>query len=57
MDVYFCCAAVDAHDQPSSPLPPAETAQSALGSDVTDAVITVPFEFTQAQKTALRCVT
>ncbi|KAK0154411.1 Heat shock protein 14 [Merluccius polli] len=31
-----------------------ETAQSALGSDVTDAVITVPFEFTQAQKTALR---
>ncbi|CAL8323159.1 unnamed protein product [Lota lota] len=31
-----------------------ETAQSALGSDVSDAVITVPFEFTQAQKTALR---
>ncbi|KAJ3612562.1 hypothetical protein NHX12_020833 [Muraenolepis orangiensis] len=31
-----------------------ETAQSALASDVTDAVITVPFEFTQAQKTALR---
>ncbi|XP_029016936.1 heat shock 70 kDa protein 14 isoform X1 [Betta splendens] len=31
-----------------------ETAQSALGSDVTDAVITVPFEFAQAQKRALR---
>uniref|UniRef100_A0A8C5FGZ5 Heat shock 70 kDa protein 14 n=1 Tax=Gadus morhua TaxID=8049 RepID=A0A8C5FGZ5_GADMO len=31
-----------------------ETAQAALGSDVTDAVITVPFEFSQAQKTALR---
>uniref|UniRef100_A0A667YAK6 Heat shock protein 14 n=1 Tax=Myripristis murdjan TaxID=586833 RepID=A0A667YAK6_9TELE len=31
-----------------------ETAQSALGSDVTDAVITVPFEFAQAQKGALR---
>nr|XP_020457112.1 heat shock 70 kDa protein 14 isoform X1 [Monopterus albus] len=31
-----------------------ETAQSALGSDVTDAVITVPFEFAHAQKRALR---
>ncbi|CAN9508031.1 unnamed protein product [Ophioblennius macclurei] len=31
-----------------------ETAQSALGSDVRDAVITVPFEFAQAQKQALR---
>ncbi|XP_061817226.1 heat shock 70 kDa protein 14 [Nerophis lumbriciformis] len=31
-----------------------ETAQSALGSDVTDAVITVPFEFEHAQKRALR---
>uniref|UniRef100_A0A8C9ZF58 Heat shock protein 14 n=1 Tax=Sander lucioperca TaxID=283035 RepID=A0A8C9ZF58_SANLU len=31
-----------------------ETAQSALGSDVTEAVITVPFEFAQAQKRALR---
>ncbi|KAK7879592.1 hypothetical protein WMY93_033695 [Mugilogobius chulae] len=31
-----------------------ETAQSALGSDVKEAVITVPFEFAQAQKTALR---
>ncbi|KAM3859295.1 heat shock 70 kDa protein 14 [Diretmus argenteus] len=31
-----------------------ETAQSALGSDVTEAVITVPFEFAQAQKSALR---
>ncbi|KAM4615136.1 heat shock 70 kDa protein 14 isoform 2-T2 [Polymixia lowei] len=31
-----------------------ETAQSALDSDVTDAVITVPFEFTQGQKSALR---
>ena len=37
--------------------PPTETAQAALGSDVTDAVITVPFEFSQAQKTALRYVT
>ncbi|XP_071782531.1 heat shock 70 kDa protein 14 [Centroberyx gerrardi] len=31
-----------------------ETAQSALGSDVTEAVITVPFEFAHAQKSALR---
>ncbi|XP_040004525.1 heat shock 70 kDa protein 14 [Xiphias gladius] len=31
-----------------------ETAQSALGSDVTEAVITVPFEFAHAQKRALR---
>uniref|UniRef100_A0A672H5R0 Heat shock 70 kDa protein 14 n=1 Tax=Salarias fasciatus TaxID=181472 RepID=A0A672H5R0_SALFA len=31
-----------------------ETAQSALGADVRDAVITVPFEFAQAQKQALR---
>uniref|UniRef100_A0A8C4GKM8 Heat shock 70 kDa protein 14 n=1 Tax=Dicentrarchus labrax TaxID=13489 RepID=A0A8C4GKM8_DICLA len=31
-----------------------ETAQSALGSDVTEAVITVPFEFGHAQKHALR---
>ncbi|KAF0039183.1 hypothetical protein F2P81_009667 [Scophthalmus maximus] len=31
-----------------------ETAQSALGSDVADAVITVPFEFAHAQKRALR---
>ncbi|XP_019747372.1 heat shock 70 kDa protein 14 [Hippocampus comes] len=31
-----------------------ETAQSALGSDVTDAVITVPFEFGPPQKHALR---
>ncbi|KAM9309759.1 heat shock 70 kDa protein 14 [Pholidichthys leucotaenia] len=31
-----------------------ETAQSALGSEVTDAVITVPFEFASAQKCALR---
>ncbi|XP_038148092.1 heat shock 70 kDa protein 14 [Cyprinodon tularosa] len=31
-----------------------ETAQSALGSDVTDCVITVPFEFAHAQKRALR---
>ncbi|XP_030006572.1 heat shock 70 kDa protein 14 [Sphaeramia orbicularis] len=31
-----------------------ETAQSALDSDVTDAVITVPFEFAHAQKNALR---
>lgn len=31
-----------------------ETAQSALGSDVRDAVITVPFEFAQTQKQALR---
>ncbi|XP_068442982.1 heat shock 70 kDa protein 14 [Clinocottus analis] len=31
-----------------------ETAQSALGSDVTEAVITVPFEFANAQKRALR---
>ncbi|XP_067110721.1 heat shock 70 kDa protein 14 [Osmerus mordax] len=31
-----------------------ETAQSALGSDVNEAVITVPFEFAQAQKSALR---
>lgn len=32
----------------------AETAQSALGSDVKDAVITVPFEFGEMQKNALR---
>uniref|UniRef100_A0A8C9UWP1 Heat shock protein 14 n=1 Tax=Scleropages formosus TaxID=113540 RepID=A0A8C9UWP1_SCLFO len=31
-----------------------ETAQSALGSDVNDAVITVPFEFGEMQKNALR---
>ncbi|XP_034019531.1 heat shock 70 kDa protein 14 [Thalassophryne amazonica] len=31
-----------------------ETAQSALGSDVREAVITVPFEFAHAQKRALR---
>ncbi|XP_028305732.1 heat shock 70 kDa protein 14 [Gouania willdenowi] len=31
-----------------------ETAQSALGTDVCDAVITVPFEFEEAQKQALR---
>ncbi|RXM30701.1 Heat shock 70 kDa protein 14 [Acipenser ruthenus] len=31
-----------------------ETAQSALGSDVNDAVITVPFEFGEKQKNALR---
>lgn len=31
-----------------------ETAQSALGSDVTEAVVTVPFEFAHAQKHALR---
>ncbi|KAG5845799.1 heat shock 70 kDa protein 14 [Anguilla rostrata] len=31
-----------------------ETAQSALGSDITDAVITVPFEFGEIQKNALR---
>lgn len=31
-----------------------ETAQSALGSDVKEAVITVPFEFAHAQKRALR---
>uniref|UniRef100_A0A8K9WNI1 Heat shock protein 14 n=1 Tax=Oncorhynchus mykiss TaxID=8022 RepID=A0A8K9WNI1_ONCMY len=31
-----------------------ETAQSALGADVTEAVITVPFEFAHAQKAALR---
>uniref|UniRef100_A0A8C1DHA9 Heat shock protein 14 n=1 Tax=Cyprinus carpio carpio TaxID=630221 RepID=A0A8C1DHA9_CYPCA len=31
-----------------------ETAQSALGSDVKDAVITVPFEFGEMQKNALR---
>ncbi|XP_041636878.1 heat shock 70 kDa protein 14 [Cheilinus undulatus] len=31
-----------------------ETAQSAVGSDVTDAIITVPFEFAHAQKRALR---
>ncbi|KAJ8381881.1 hypothetical protein SKAU_G00026590 [Synaphobranchus kaupii] len=31
-----------------------ETAQSALGSDITDAVITVPFEFGEMQKSALR---
>ncbi|KAG7497519.1 hypothetical protein JOB18_039095 [Solea senegalensis] len=31
-----------------------ETAQSAVGSDVTEVVITVPFEFAQAQKQALR---
>uniref|UniRef100_A0A8C1LE85 Heat shock protein 14 n=1 Tax=Cyprinus carpio TaxID=7962 RepID=A0A8C1LE85_CYPCA len=31
-----------------------ETAQSALGSDVKDAVITVPFEFGEIQKNALR---
>ncbi|CAB1443171.1 unnamed protein product [Pleuronectes platessa] len=31
-----------------------ETAQSALGSDVNEAVITVPFEFAHAQKRALR---
>uniref|UniRef100_A0A3B4AQN9 Heat shock 70 kDa protein 14 n=1 Tax=Periophthalmus magnuspinnatus TaxID=409849 RepID=A0A3B4AQN9_9GOBI len=31
-----------------------ETAQSALGSDVKEAVITVPFEFAHAQKNALR---
>ncbi|CAB1346344.1 unnamed protein product [Coregonus sp. 'balchen'] len=30
------------------------TAQSALGADVTEAVITVPFEFAHAQKVALR---
>lgn len=35
---------------------PAETAQSALGSDVKDAVITVPFEFGEMQKNALRYV-
>ncbi|KPP74432.1 heat shock 70 kDa protein 14-like [Scleropages formosus] len=33
-----------------------ETAQSALGSDVNDAVITVPFEFGEMQKNALRHV-
>ncbi|KAI3367004.1 hypothetical protein L3Q82_009634 [Scortum barcoo] len=31
-----------------------ETAQSALGSDATDVVITVPFEFAHAQKRALK---
>ncbi|XP_037552015.1 heat shock 70 kDa protein 14 isoform X2 [Nematolebias whitei] len=31
-----------------------ETAQSALGSDVTDTVITVPFDFARSQKCALR---
>ncbi|XP_053718909.1 heat shock 70 kDa protein 14 [Synchiropus splendidus] len=31
-----------------------ETAQSALGSDASEAVITVPFEFAHAQKKALR---
>ncbi|XP_068611306.1 heat shock 70 kDa protein 14-like [Brachionichthys hirsutus] len=31
-----------------------ETAQSAVGGDVTEAVITVPFEFAHAQKRALR---
>ncbi|XP_041833489.1 heat shock 70 kDa protein 14 [Melanotaenia boesemani] len=31
-----------------------ETAQSALGSDVTESVITVPFEFERAQRRALR---
>ena len=31
-----------------------ETAQSAVGSEVKEAVITVPFEFDQAQKNALR---
>ncbi|XP_054911613.1 heat shock 70 kDa protein 14 isoform X2 [Poeciliopsis prolifica] len=31
-----------------------ETAQSALGSDVTDTVITVPFEFAHSQKRSLR---
>lgn len=31
-----------------------ETAQSALGSDITDVVVTVPFEFAHAQKRALR---
>ena len=35
---------------------PSETAQSALGSDVADAVITVPFEFGENQKNALRFV-
>lgn len=32
----------------------AETAQSALGSEVKDAIITVPFEFGEMQKNALR---
>lgn len=32
-----------------------ETAQSALGSDVNDAVFTVPFEFSHSQEQALRC--
>lgn len=32
----------------------AETAQSALGSNVTEAVVAVPFEFAPAQKKALR---
>lgn len=32
-----------------------ETAQWALGSDVTDAVFTVPFEFSHSQEQALRC--
>lgn len=32
-----------------------ETAQSALGSDVTDAVFTVPFDFSNSQEQALRC--
>lgn len=31
-----------------------ETAQSALGSDITEVVITVPLEFAHAQKCALR---
>lgn len=31
-----------------------ETAQSALGSSVTEVVVTVPFEFAPAQKKALR---
>lgn len=31
-----------------------ETAQSALGSNVTEVVVTVPFEFAPAQKKALR---
>lgn len=34
--------------------PLTETAQSALGSDITEGVITVPFEFAHAQKQALR---
>ncbi|TNN72881.1 Heat shock protein 14 [Liparis tanakae] len=45
---------ITAGDHPEYGYIGTETAQSALGSDVTEAVITVPFEFANAQKRALR---